>query len=116
MTPFLNNPSLLYTIIKMKALDAITDKLFTLISHDLRVPMGEVMGSLELLSPHSNELSPEDKELLLGEMKNSTRQSLALIENLTAWSRYQVTGLEIQKIPLVVQDVVISAVSKLTYL
>ena len=100
----------------MKALDAITDKLFTLISHDLRVPMGEVLGSLDLLSPYSRELSPEDKELLLGEMKSSTRHSLALIENLTAWSRYEVTGLEIQKIPLVVQDVVISAVSKLTYL
>jgi len=100
----------------MKELDAVNDKLFTLFSQDLKEPLGDILGSLDLISPISSVLEPQDKESLLLEMKLSTRKTLAIIENLMAWSRYQVAGLEIHKTALVVHDMVLSSASKLSYL
>lgn len=100
----------------MKNQSALQDKLFTLISQDLKQPMGDLNGSLDLLSPLSSELDPEHKESLLKEMKLSTRAAQFLLENLQAWARFQVAGLESARVPLIAHDAILSAVSKLSYL
>lgn len=96
--------------------EAFNDKLFNLISQDLKEPLMDMEASFDLIKPSSEDLTPEDKESLIDAMKNTNRQSLDLIENLTAWARRNILSLEAPKVPLLLKDTILSLVSKLGYL
>lgn len=65
------------------------DKLFSIIGHDLRGPVGANIGLLELIEESLEEGRLEEAQECLGILKQSNRQSLTLLENLLQWSRVQ---------------------------
>jgi PAS domain S-box-containing protein len=65
------------------------DKFFSIISHDLRGPLGGLMQLLELLSTEYNTLEEQEKFKLISDAADSAKSTYALVENLLDWSRVQ---------------------------
>ncbi len=72
---------------ELKALNNTKDKLFSIISHDLRGPVGNIKSVLEMLNKKEN-LKGEDKALLELATKASF-SAYVLVENLLSWAQVQ---------------------------
>jgi|GEM_PF-3809277 len=65
------------------------DKLFTIISHDLRSPFTALLGFSEFLAHNIEEMSQEEVREFAERIYKSSNKLLKLIENLLHWSRFQ---------------------------
>ena len=63
------------------------DKFFSILSHDLRNPLGAVMNLLEIMV--DDNLVKEDAEELIHDALSTSKQAFSLMENLLEWSRMQ---------------------------
>ncbi len=70
------------------------DKFYSIIAHDLRGPMGSLMKISALLADDFDSFDIEDRNLILKEIKESTKNSFSLLENLLTWSRSQKSEIE----------------------
>lgn len=66
------------------------NKLMSIVSHDLRAPLVNVQGYLELLS--ANELDSSDRSLLEKALLKSTNNAMEMLSNLLNWSKSQMEG------------------------
>lgn len=74
---------------KLIRLNELKDKLFSIIAHDLRNPVGGIKSLLELMVNDFEEISKtEFKEMLLN-LKDSSENLHNLLEDLLDWSRSQ---------------------------
>ncbi|WP_321333604.1 PAS domain S-box protein [uncultured Bacteroides sp.] len=89
------------------------DKLFSIISHDLRGPVGSFMQIIELLTSEI-EIDQEMRTSLLGELKDMSKNTFYLLENLLNWSRSQRSEIEFAPRLILVNDLVIENVSLLS--
>ncbi|HDR50340.1 MAG TPA: hybrid sensor histidine kinase/response regulator [Mariniphaga anaerophila] len=64
-------------------------KFFSIIAHDLRESFGMILNSVQLLKNECNILSVEETDDLLGNMENTTKNTLDLLENLLEWAKSQ---------------------------
>ncbi|MEI6435260.1 MAG: hybrid sensor histidine kinase/response regulator [Bacteroidota bacterium] len=74
---------------ELQELNATKDKFFSIIAHDLRGPLGGLMGLTELMAEDSQDFSPLEKNDLMLELSHSARNIFNLLENLLEWSRMQ---------------------------
>ncbi len=65
------------------------DKFFSIIAHDLRNPIGAIMGVLEIMLAGQAEFSPEKNRDLLATAFSSAQKTYQLLLNLLAWARAQ---------------------------
>jgi two-component system sensor histidine kinase/response regulator len=66
------------------------DKLFSIISHDVKAPLNAIKQYLEFLS--EGLLTPQEKSYMEGELLKTTISTQNLLENLLEWSRIQIDG------------------------
>ncbi|RXF67786.1 tetratricopeptide repeat protein [Arcticibacter tournemirensis] len=66
------------------------DKLLSIISHDLRQPLANTKGTLELIN--SADASEEETTMLLSMLESQYIQSLSLLDNLLFWIKGQMSG------------------------
>ena len=85
-------------------LNAQKDRLFSILSHDLRSPFTSILGFCEILLSEHESLSDAEQKEFLGHIENSARQQMALLNKLLDWSR-----LETGRIKFDVTDVDLSA-------
>ncbi|MDX2069625.1 MAG: tetratricopeptide repeat-containing sensor histidine kinase [Haliscomenobacter sp.] len=69
------------------------DRLFSIISHDLRSPMVGLVGSLELVN--EGLLSETEFRQMLPDLANNINSIQSLLDNLLAWARTQMKGIAI---------------------
>jgi signal transduction histidine kinase len=74
---------------ELRQLIATKDKLFQIISHDLKSPINNVMTILGMLSDSESILSDEEKVEYVQLASVSTKNLSMLLENLLEWSRNQ---------------------------
>lgn len=90
-------------------INAVKDKFFSIISHDLRSPLGGLMGILEILAEGYETMEEAEIKEIITEAASSSKLAFNLMENLLQWSRIQ-TG----KIPFEPEDIeVIPVLEKL---
>lgn len=87
------------------------NKVFSLISHDLRAPFNALIGSSELLLNENLGLNKEEQLTLKTNILNTAQTTYFLLENLLGWSQMQQDRIKIKPLPLFVNDLVLSAVS-----
>lgn len=63
------------------------DRLFSILAHDLRGPIGSLEQMLNLFS--MEELDEETKEMLMDDIKVTVKSSFTLLDNLLNWARIQ---------------------------
>lgn len=74
------------------------NKLFSIISHDLKSPLDSISGFLELLS--DNALDDEEKQRIQEELIMQTRYTSDLLVNLMSWAKTQMHGVTVNLAPL----------------
>jgi len=69
------------------------DRLFSIISHDLRSPVVGLVGSLELVN--EGVLSEEEFHNMLPDLANNVNSIQSLLDNLLTWARIQMKGIPV---------------------
>jgi signal transduction histidine kinase/FixJ family two-component response regulator len=78
----------------LKSLNAMKDKFFGIIAHDLRNPFSILLGSSELLMNYTERLNIGDIQKISLSIYNSAKNGFTLLENLLEWSRSQTGSLK----------------------
>ena len=87
-------------------LNALKDKMFSVIGHDLRSPLGSVQMTLELLSQDIIQPGDEDYKETIDLLKKTTDEVYSLLENLLGWAKSQSGNLTVEPESLKLLDVV----------
>lgn len=74
---------------KLKELNATKDKFFSIIAHDLKGPLGIMVGFSDMLSEFWENLSEVEKKETVEGINVSSKKLFKLLENLLDWSRSQ---------------------------
>ncbi|MCX7696321.1 MAG: tetratricopeptide repeat-containing sensor histidine kinase [Bacteroidales bacterium] len=67
----------------------VRDKLFSIISHDLRNPMASLISFARIIRRDYQKLTPKELEVLVSEMEKVVNKMSDLLENLLLWYRTQ---------------------------
>ncbi|MFC2101679.1 response regulator [Bacteroidota bacterium] len=84
-----NNFVLAETNHQLSLLNATKDKLLSIISHDLRAPMGTLKEILDFIMSNYNDLGHQKLHESLESIRDSIESSYTLVENLLFWARNQ---------------------------
>lgn len=95
MTSFINKNELDLEVQKVDELNSVKNKLFSIISHDLRGPIVSLKGILGLYKKRA--VSEDEFKQLTHNLEEDLNYSSNLLDNLLAWSKSQLHGLEIKK-------------------
>ena len=94
-------------------LNATKDKFFSIISHDLRGPIGNLRNILDMMTSDFDSFSDEEAIHFLTMMKDSTVNLFDMLENLFIWSRSQRGLDEIHQENINLYDIVSGIISVL---
>lgn len=79
---------------KLSELNHVKDKLFSVVSHDLRNPLATMQSFLKLVTAHDEKLDAVEKQKLFFEAQQSLNNMNELLYNLLQWSRSQMNLLQ----------------------
>lgn len=79
---------------KLQELNAMKDKFFRIIAHDLKNPFSVIFAYTETLLNEYKELSEDEKLSLLSDIDKTSKQTYRLLENLLYWSQAQTGKME----------------------
>jgi len=74
---------------KLKESNLTKDKFFSIISHDLKSPLGSVISFSNLITDEFDELSQDEIKKFTHIIKNSAELTLELLDDILNWSRAQ---------------------------
>ncbi|TAL63406.1 MAG: HAMP domain-containing histidine kinase [Bacteroidetes bacterium] len=69
-------------------------KFFSIIAHDLKNPLGALMGFSEILYADYAQFDDKEKSMMAEEIFKSTKRAYNLLDNLLIWSKLQTTGIK----------------------
>lgn len=79
---------------ELEQLNQAKDRVFAIVSHDLRSPLTSVQGVLELVK---DEILQDDKlKELVKDIDQSIKENVHVIEDLLAWAKDQLSGMELE--------------------
>ncbi len=88
----------------LQELNGLKDKLFSIISHDLRGPLTNTVALLDLLN--QGEISPERLKSYSATLSESLHHNLQLLDNLLNWAASQIRGLKMNKKDISLQSLI----------
>lgn len=91
---------------ELKELNAKKDKLFSIIAHDLRNPLHNILGLSEILKEKFNESGDEETEKYLSFINSSAKNTFILLENLLNWAKSETNQLIFNPKNLIFSDVI----------
>lgn len=80
---------------ELERLNNIKTKLFAIIAHDLRGPLGSLQSLLYLLREH--DLSEKETNELTANLEKNILENSSMMDNLLGWAQSQMNGLSINK-------------------
>lgn len=83
---------------QLKELNQVKDKLFSIISHDLKGPLNSLKAVLNLVSQGG--ISMEEMKMLASSLNERVNQTFHLLENLLNWAKTQMRGKHINPQPI----------------
>ena len=98
---------------KLSQLNQVKDKLFSIVSHDLRNPLATMQSFLKLITEHQDKLNEEEKKKLFVEAQQSLDNLNELLYNLLQWSRSQMNLLQFKPDMLNVKGVIDNSIRML---
>lgn len=87
------------------ALNALKDRLFIIISHDLRAPLQSLKGVLELINKSAS-ISPDEFKFLTRGIKVKVDVTYNLMENLLYWTRSQMSGFCVRATNINIKEII----------
>lgn len=85
------------------------DKLFSIVTHDIRSPLGSIQSYLEILT--ENDLDEKERMSLEQQLLQITRDTSDMLTNLLSWFKTQMEGAHVDLNVLPVKDALINGLS-----
>ncbi|RZL39123.1 MAG: HAMP domain-containing histidine kinase [Pedobacter sp.] len=83
---------------ELEKLSTEKDKLFSIVTHDIRAPLNSIQGYLELLA--DTDLSNEERMVLKQQLLEITRNTSSMLTNVLSWSKTQLEGSHAELVPV----------------
>lgn len=96
---------------KLHAANLIKDKLFTIIGHDLRNPIGSITDVLALME--HDELTADEQRHMISQMRKQGDVSLEILNSLLSWGQAQLNGITVQPVVFNPSKVITSNITAL---
>ncbi|HEX3075012.1 MAG TPA: GAF domain-containing sensor histidine kinase [Ignavibacteriales bacterium] len=100
------NKNLAESQANLQRVNANKDKLFSIVSHDLRSPFASLLGFLDYVTADYENLTDEERKNYLAEVASSAKNIFNLLENLLKWAQLQMGNLEIQPVYIDMYDII----------
>lgn len=100
---------------ELAQLNATKDKLFSIISHDLRSPFGTILGLSEILSDELETLSKDEIAEYVKNIQLAAKNSYDLMDKLLVWARSQTGDIRLIKEEVNLKSLVDDAVAVLEH-
>ena len=84
-----NNKVILEMNRKLEALNSTKDRIFSIIGHDLRTPLSNIIQSMNLMAYDKLTYEEWQKDNYFSKLSDSATNSMHLLENLLEWSKSQ---------------------------
>lgn len=94
-------------------LNAKKDKLFSILSHDLRSPFSSILGFCDRLLKENDQLTAEDRLQFVAYIQEGAQDQLALVNKLLDWSRLESGHARFEQTEIDLQDIVKKSVNSL---
>lgn len=91
---------------QLHELNSTKDKLFSIISHDLRSPFSAMLGFQDILVNHYNEFEDLERQNMLGHLHTTTNQVYWLVENLLNWARIQTHSIQYHPVEFKIKELI----------
>lgn len=98
---------------RLEEVNGVKDKLFSVISHDLKGPLNSLRGTLSLLQ--FNVLSPADLQKVTETISSQLQDTSNLLDHLLQWGRTQIQGINFNPQLIKMNEVIESAVAVLRH-
>lgn len=98
---------------KLEELNKIKDKLFSIVSHDIKEPLTSLKLSLALVK--MDRLTQSEFKEISGELEKHLDNTTDFIQNLLQWAKFQLRGEEIKRAPFDLIDLLNETVSLLSH-
>ena len=95
---------------KLSQLNQVKDKLFSVVSHDLRNPLATMQSFLKLITEHHEKMSEDERKKLFFEAQQSLDNLNELLYNLLQWSKSQMNLLQFRPDKLNIRSIIDGAV------
>jgi len=83
---------------ELESIDRTKNKLFSIVAHDLKSPLGSIYNYLQILS--EVQIAEEERQTLQRELFHQTRNTIQLLSNLLSWTKGQMDGVNVNLVPL----------------
>ena len=80
---------------QLKELNAQKDKLFSVLSHDLRSPFASILGFCDILLEEDKKVNEEERTEFLTYIKEAAQNQLALVNRLLEWTRIESDSIKV---------------------
>lgn len=77
-------------LVSLEEADQAKNKLFSIISHDLRAPLNNIEQYLNMIG--DTQLESDEKKEIEHQLLSSTRQTSEMLQNILTWSKQQMSG------------------------
>jgi signal transduction histidine kinase len=98
----------------LKVLNSTKNKLFSIITHDIRNPLGNIVGMLKLAK--DGDISPEEFNDYAGTLADQTDRLTNLSETLINWSKSQQGGFSVNKQPVELDELITESIRFVEYM
>jgi signal transduction histidine kinase len=102
-------------IIQLKDMNRSKDRLFSLISHDLRAPFNSLLGFTEILTTEFDTLTHRDIKEYINVINDSSRTLYAMTNNLLHYSRLQLNKFDFLPEKILLGELINSAIDLLKF-
>ncbi len=82
---------------KLKELNEMKDRFYSIIAHDLRNPVGSISAMLELIVSDYRIMDEDQRETLLQSLSSTSSNLYLLLEDLLHWSHSQIENFVVKK-------------------
>jgi signal transduction histidine kinase len=99
---------------ELRELNLTKDKLFSIISHDLKNPFVAILGFTEVLSTAYHKYDDAEKQKMIRFIHNAAVNTYNLLENLLEWSRIQIRGIKTEYEDICLDELIIDTIDNYT--
>lgn len=99
---------------QLRELNAAKDKLFSIISHDLKSPFNSILGFSEILQETYKDLTDEERLEIINSISSTSKRTFELVENLLNWSYLERGKLTSQPEKIILKDLSSKIISLLS--
>lgn len=95
---------------RFKELNDTKDKLFSIIAHDLRSPLINILGISDLLFENVNDIGNTQSEKYIGIINSTTKNTLILLDNLLNWVKSQTGELGFRPEKTILSEIILEVI------